>query len=246
VSTNELVTAYQAGQLSRRRFVRGLVAAGVTLTTAAAYADLLSPDGAGAAVLRGQSDFYDTTTTTQASTTTTTQGTTTTTQASTTTTTQGSTTTTTGSTSTTSGATTTTAGTSQGQGQVSDNTVAPGGTTVFSGGGFGANQSLALELQSTPQSLGSTTSDGNGSFSVTVTIPANATPGSHSLVARGAGAGGGTREVVAGITVTGTLPATGSEIAELSLLGVATVALGRAVSGIRRMLRDEQPPTPLL
>jgi hypothetical protein len=74
---------------------------------------------------------------------------------------------------------------------------------------------------------------------VSVRIPSDTTTGVHRLVARGLGAGGGTREVGVPITVAGTLATTGSDVARLTLLGVATVALGHAVSGIRRMLGND-------
>jgi hypothetical protein len=231
VSTEELTQAYQAGRLGRRRFIRSLIGAGVTAAAATAYADLLAPRGAGAALL-AQTSFYDTTT----SSSTTTSSTTSTTSSTTSTTTPTSTSSTT---STSSSTTSTTAATTQGTGAVANPEVAPGGTTTFSGGGFAASRALALEIQSDPVSLGTTVSDGAGNFRVTVRIPSSIPPGPHRLVARGPGANGGTREVFAAVTVSGVLARTGSDAKRLGLLGVATVALGRAVAGLRHLINAD-------
>jgi hypothetical protein len=46
VSKDELVSAYVQGRISRRMFVRGLIAAGVSVTAAIAYSQSLSAKGA--------------------------------------------------------------------------------------------------------------------------------------------------------------------------------------------------------
>jgi hypothetical protein len=46
LSEEELVGAYSHGRISRRIFVRGLMAAGVSAVAAIAYAENLSPAGA--------------------------------------------------------------------------------------------------------------------------------------------------------------------------------------------------------
>jgi hypothetical protein len=48
VSQDELAAAYSAGQISRRIFIRGLLAAGLTTGAAIAYAEMLSPSAFGA------------------------------------------------------------------------------------------------------------------------------------------------------------------------------------------------------
>src|SRR5262249_29468863 len=54
VSKEELVEAYLEGKIDRRTFVRRLVGAGVSLAAAGAYAELLRPQRAGAAVRSGK------------------------------------------------------------------------------------------------------------------------------------------------------------------------------------------------
>lgn len=68
VSKSDLVSAYQQGRLSRRRFLRLMTAAGVSVAAASAYADWLAPR---TAVAQTDGDFYPTTTTTKPTTTTT-------------------------------------------------------------------------------------------------------------------------------------------------------------------------------
>jgi hypothetical protein len=60
MSTDELVNAYIEGSVSRRTFIRRLVALGVSVGAAVSYAHLLTPQRAGAAVPNQQPnpDFY--------------------------------------------------------------------------------------------------------------------------------------------------------------------------------------------
>ena len=46
MSKDELVSAYVEGRVSRRMFVRGLIAAGVSVTAALSYSDMLSATSA--------------------------------------------------------------------------------------------------------------------------------------------------------------------------------------------------------
>jgi hypothetical protein len=64
--------------------------------------------------------------------------------------------------------------------------VAQGSTLTVTGTGFGAEEEVALELHSAVISLGDTTTDADGSFSVTVTVPTDAAVGAHEVVATGA------------------------------------------------------------
>jgi hypothetical protein len=57
VSEEELVGAYSSGRISRRIFVRGLIAAGVAAPVAAAYALSMAP----AAGARPQHHYFGTT-----------------------------------------------------------------------------------------------------------------------------------------------------------------------------------------
>lgn len=59
----------------------------------------------------------------------------------------------------------------------------PGGSIPLTGSGFPANATVTLTLHSAPTSLGSVATDGNGSFSTTVTIPSSVAPGTHTITA---------------------------------------------------------------
>lgn len=64
---------------------------------------------------------------------------------------------------------------------LSVDSVAPGGSVTISGDGFLAEEELIVELRSDPVQLGTTTADGNGAASTTVTIPSDTPPGPHTL-----------------------------------------------------------------
>jgi outer membrane protein assembly factor BamB len=67
------------------------------------------------------------------------------------------------------------------------NWVAPGGSIAVTGSGFAANESVMIALAG--QTLTTTTADGSGSFSTSVSIPATPGFGLSSLVATGATSG---------------------------------------------------------
>jgi hypothetical protein len=58
MSSEELVNAYLEGGVSRRAFIRRLVAGGISLGAAVSYAHLLSPDRSQAASAHAARDFY--------------------------------------------------------------------------------------------------------------------------------------------------------------------------------------------
>jgi hypothetical protein len=58
VPTDQIVSAYLQGEISRRTFVRRLTAAGVGLSAAIAYSQLLTPEWARGAVYPDYYDFY--------------------------------------------------------------------------------------------------------------------------------------------------------------------------------------------
>ena len=89
----------------------------------------------------------------------------------------------------------------QSQAQVSDATVTPGEAINVSGGGFAPDRDVRLDFLSDPVFLGSTRSDSSGRFSITVTIPLNASSGPHRIIASGPGAGGGTHRSIATVNV---------------------------------------------
>ncbi len=114
----------------------------------------------------------------------------------------------------------------------------PGQRTTISGTGFAPNSTLAGTFNSTPTSLGTTTSDPAGRYSVTVTVPVDATPGQHMIVFSGPRAGGGTLNSVTNVTVkaaqpaaaAGTLTLTGVNAERLVLLAGALVFGGLALA----------------
>ena len=59
MSEEELVDAYSKGMISRRTFVRRLVAGGVSLVAAVTYADVLSPASAIASPAKGSEGKED-------------------------------------------------------------------------------------------------------------------------------------------------------------------------------------------
>jgi hypothetical protein len=67
---------------------------------------------------------------------------------------------------------------------VSTGTVHAGQSVTVTGSGFPANTTVQLSVEATPAtSLGSVTTDGNGSFTVTLTMPKNLSGSGHHLVA---------------------------------------------------------------
>ena len=59
MSREELAAAYADGSISRRTFIRRLVATGVSLSAAVTYATVLSPSAASAATRRDRRDLYE-------------------------------------------------------------------------------------------------------------------------------------------------------------------------------------------
>ena len=89
---------------------------------------------------------------------------------------------------------------------VSTNQAGVGGSVTISGDGFAPGASLVAELHSTPVRLAAFKAGADGTFSTTVTIPADTTPGLHEIVVVGAGLDG-IRTITADITVVAALAA---------------------------------------
>jgi hypothetical protein len=107
---------------------------------------------------------------------------------------------------------------------VNDTTPEPGQTITVTGQGCPANEVVQLLFDGTV--IGSTTADANGNWSAQVTIPASATPGTHTLTSR-CGA------IVLNVTLTvpaaaaaPTLTRTGSDSLPLARMGIALVTVG--------------------
>lgn len=124
---------------------------------------------------------------------------------------------------------------------VAQSQVRPGQPLPVSGAGFRPGSTVSLELRSAPVSLGSAQAGAAGAFSTTVVIPADASPGSHTVAATGVDATGAARELTATVTVLGAaagadLPRTGAGFAvPAGTAGVALVGVGAlAVVASRR------------
>jgi len=99
------------------------------------------------------------------------------------------------------------------------------GTTVtLTGAGFQAGEPLEVWLLSTPVQLASPNADAAGTFSATVTIPANVTPGAHILEVRGAQS----PTLSQGFTVFAALPETGpsDSVGPAAIAAVVLIAAG--------------------
>lgn len=100
--------------------------------------------------------------------------------------------------------------------------VAQGGQVTLSGGGFGPNETVQIELHSTPVVLASIPASPTGTFSTTLTIPSTTTPGAHSFVARGLSSG---RQFSTPITITASSSGGGASV--LAEGGIEAGALQR-------------------
>jgi hypothetical protein len=108
--------------------------------------------------------------------------------------------------------------------------VGPGGSLTVSGNNFAPDSTTTITLHSTPVVLATTSTNSAGSFFAVVTIPADTSPGTHTIVATDA-AGDSASTI---IVVTGTVPVaassglafTGADIAALSGVGAVAMALG--------------------
>ena len=91
-------------------------------------------------------------------------------------------------------------------------TVGAGGSLIVTGSGFQPGETVTLVLNSTPVTLGTTPANSQGAFSTTVIIPADTTPGNHTIVATGntSGSTASTSIVVVSATTSGGTSNTGS------------------------------------
>jgi len=121
---------------------------------------------------------------------------------------------------------------------VNDTTVTAGQAVEVTGDGFAPGAEVALEFRSTPVSLGSASATGGGVLSTTVTIPASASTGTHTIVATGEGAAGGTLVLSAEITVEGAggggLAFTGGNTWALAVAALGAMAVGWLLISVTR------------
>lgn len=118
---------------------------------------------------------------------------------------------------------------------VSDSEVVAGGTLGVTGVGFDANETVVIELHSSPVELARVQANASGEVSTRVVIPAETTPGAHSVVLTGQTSGTVVSvpvEVLAAPTTppassgNGGLSVTGTEMGGLIGVGAILLALG--------------------
>jgi hypothetical protein len=111
-------------------------------------------------------------------------------------------------------------------------TATPGAQVTISGDGYQPGSTVVITVYSTPVNLGTATVQTNGTFTATVTLPANLATGSHTLLASGIAPGGAVRYVSKALTVSaanfGPLPVTGVNAIRIGLGAVALLVLGVA------------------
>jgi LPXTG-motif cell wall-anchored protein len=84
--------------------------------------------------------------------------------------------------------------------------VEPGEDLEVTGNGWKPDSSVDLTLNSDPVDLGSAEVDETGSFSKTVTIPADTPPGLHTITVTGVDPEGATRTTAVEVTVVSATP----------------------------------------
>ena len=112
---------------------------------------------------------------------------------------------------------------------LSATSVLPGQTITASGSGYGSGSSVSLTFTSDPVLLATAVAGSGGTFSVGVTIPANATVGAHTITAAGVAADGSARIATASVTVgssSGGLVRTGDNSGNLARWAAVLVAVG--------------------
>jgi hypothetical protein len=138
--------------------------------------------------------------------------------------------------------------------QLSQSTAVVGATLQVTGEGFAPHSVVIITLQSTPVRLATVNTDGQGGFSVSVTIPADTSPGVHEIVATGTcsgnlnqslglsaqitiQAGSGTGRSAGGAPRSGPLAFTGLEARAMVLGSVALTLAGTGVVLLSRRRR---------
>lgn len=109
---------------------------------------------------------------------------------------------------------------------LSSGTAGPGGDVTASGGGFAPVSPVQITIESTPVLLRTVTSDSDGAFSTTITIP-DAFTGDHTISATGTDPAGSVRVLASPITVIA-VPATSTasdNTLVFAIVGAGIVAL---------------------
>lgn len=102
--------------------------------------------------------------------------------------------------------------------------VTGGQQVTLTGDGYAPGSTVELFIYSTPQSLGSVTTDENGAFSTTVRIPSGLESGTHHLVAAGVDESGEARYLRMDVTLAAGTP--GAEVSTVASPSASTSASG--------------------
>jgi hypothetical protein len=124
-------------------------------------------------------------------------------------------------------------------------TVTPGEKTVLTGAGYAPRTRITIGIYSAPRVLVTTTTNAQGRFRVTVTLPTNRS-GRHTLVAAGLGQDGTMRYLAKPVTLTAGLAVTGSSVGPVVKSGLLFVLAGAvmALATRRRRVVDTMTGTP--
>ena len=140
---------------------------------------------------------------------------------------------------------------------LSDSTVFPGQIIIIQAGIYAPGSTETFNFFSQPVLLGTATADASGVATLEATIPANATPGTHTIVASGIAPDGSPLELSTTITVladgadgdgtgvggaggasgAGDLPRTGDNSVPIARIGAALLAVGGGLLFITRRRR---------
>lgn len=120
--------------------------------------------------------------------------------------------------------------------------LAPGSSITISGGGFAPGAEIVITAHSAVTLLGTATADATGTFTATVTL--NLAPGTHTIVATGAAATGGTLEEEITVVIAGSTGAelahTGADVGDVALGTAAAAAAGSALILLARRRRQSR------
>lgn len=111
-------------------------------------------------------------------------------------------------------------------------TAQAGGTVAVAGTNWLPESTVVLTFESDPVVVGTPETDGEGSFSTTVTIPSDAEAGQHTLTATGRDQNGDPAQASCPLTVTagagpgGEIPVTGTNISLGLIIMGALIAAG--------------------
>jgi len=137
---------------------------------------------------------------------------------------------------------------------ISDSTVFAGQTIIIQAGVFAPGSTVTFNFFSQPVLLGTAAADASGVATLEATIPANATPGTHTITASGIAPDGSPLELSTSITVladgadgagagagaggaSGDLPRTGGDAIPIARIGAALLAVGGGLLFVTRRRR---------